>query len=101
LGGQEIIDEVGIHAIRARNSELTEHLITRLEDAGFRIRGAATPERRSALVMVHHDAPAAAVKALADENIIVDSRPGYVRVSPHFYNTIEEVEQFVDVLKRA
>ncbi|HSJ08951.1 MAG TPA: aminotransferase class V-fold PLP-dependent enzyme, partial [Longimicrobiales bacterium] len=76
LGGQEIIDEVGIHVIRARNSELTEHLIARLEGAGFRIRGAATPELRSALVMVHHDAPAAAVKALADENIIVDSRPG-------------------------
>ena len=35
---------------------------------------------------------------LADHDIIVDSRPGYVRVSPHFYNTHDELDRFVDVL---
>ena len=36
-----------------------------------------------------------AVARLAKEGIIVDDRPGCVRVSPHFYNTPEEVEALV------
>lgn len=99
LGGQSIIDEVGVPAIRARNSELTEYLLARLEDAGFRVRGGATPEARSALVMIHHADPAAAVSHLAAHDIIVDARPGYVRVSPHFYNTRDELDHFVATLR--
>jgi kynureninase len=98
LGGQSIIDEIGVSAIRARNSELTEHLLQRLADRGFTVRGAADAPRRSALVMVRHEDPAGAVRRLAEAGIIVDARPGYVRVSPHFYNTFEEVDLFVDVL---
>lgn len=101
LGAQEIIDEIGVPAIRARNSELTEHLLARLADRGFTVRGAARPEDRSALVMVRHEDPHAAVARLAGANIIVDARPGHVRVSPHFYNTFDEVDLFVDVLEGA
>jgi kynureninase len=101
LGGQSIIDEVGMQALRARNSELTEYLLDRLHEHGLRIRGAATPADRSALVMIHHDEPAAAVRHLADAGIIVDSRPGYVRVSPHFYNTRDELDHFITTLREA
>ena len=97
LGGQEIVDEVGIDAIVERNRHLTDHLITRCEERGFRLR-LAGPDRRSAIVMVHHDDPPGAVRHLADHDVIVDHRPGYVRVSPHFYNTEEEVDRCVDVL---
>lgn len=98
LGGQDIIDQIGVVPIRERNSDLTEHLLVRLEDAGLRFRGAADASARSALVMIPHDDPAGAVQRLADHDIIVDSRPGYVRVSPHFYNTHDEIDRFVQVL---
>jgi kynureninase len=98
LGGQEIIDEIGVPAIRARNSQLAEYLIDGLHERGFRIRGAATPPERSALIMVRHPDPAAAVASLADHDIIVDARPGHVRVSPHFYNTHDEIDRFLTVL---
>lgn len=98
LGGQSIIDEAGMTAIRRRNSELTEHLLDRLAERGFRVRGAAAPQDRSALVMIEHRRHAAAVQHLADAGIIVDHRPGYVRVSPHFYNTPEELDLFVETL---
>ena len=101
LGGQQIIDEIGVTQIRARNAELTEHLLARLADAGLRVRGAREPRQRSALVMIEHADPASAVRTLADARIIVDYRPGYVRVSPHFYNTPDELDHFVDVLARA
>jgi kynureninase len=101
LGGQDIIDEIGVPAIRARNIELTEHLLTGLRGRGFEIRGAAHTADRSAIVMIRHAEPTAAVQHLAAHGIIVDSRPGFVRVSPHFYNTTEELDHFIDVLARA
>jgi selenocysteine lyase/cysteine desulfurase len=101
LGGQDIIDEIGVVPIRERNSDLTEHLLVRLDAHGMRFRGASDARARSALVMIPHDEPVRAVQHLADQGIIVDSRPGYVRVSPHFYNTHDEIDRFVDVLADA
>jgi selenocysteine lyase/cysteine desulfurase len=92
LGGQSIIDEVGMAAIRDRNRSLTERLIAAVRANGFNVRCAAHPDARSAIVMVAHDDPGAAVAALSARNIIVDWRPGYVRVSPHFYNTEAEID---------
>lgn len=97
LGGQEIVDEVGIAAIAARNAALTARLVERCRDAGFSLR---LPEaaHRSAIVMVRHPDPAGAVAHLATRGIIVDHRPGHVRVSPHFYNTEDEVDRCVEAL---
>ncbi len=100
LGGQEIIDEIGVAAIRQRNQELTERLIERAGDAGFRFRMAPDPEARSAIVMIAAADPGDAVRHLGQAGIIVDARPGHVRVSPHFYNTSAEIDQVVDELAR-
>ncbi len=98
LGGQEIVDEIGMLQIRGRNAALTELLIERVQANGFAVRCAADAERRSAIVMIEHGDPAGAVAHLAGRGIIVDHRPGYVRVSPHFYNTEEEIERITHEL---
>ena len=95
LGGQEVVDEVGMEVIRARNVELTERLVEGCGGAGFSSRVSGCREARSAIVLVRHPEPGLAVAALAERGIIVDSRPGVVRVSPHFYNTVDEVDEFV------
>ena len=97
LGGQEIVDEVGIEAIVARNRRLTEHLIGRCQESGMTLR-LADPAHRSAIVMVRHDDPSGAVAHLARRGIIVDHRPGFVRISPHVYNTEEEIDRCVETL---
>ena len=97
LGGQEIIDEAGMPEIIARNRALTDRLIDNATDAGFTLR-LPSPEHRTAIVMIHHDDPPAAVRHLAEHGVIVDHRPGFVRVSPHFYNTDEEVDRCVEAL---
>jgi kynureninase len=98
LGGQEIIDEVGVENIRARNRGLTEQVIERVRAAGFSVRAAGTSDARSAIIMVAHPDPARAVQHLASHNIIVDWRPGHVRFSPHFYNSEAELDQAIDRL---
>ncbi len=99
LGGQEIIDEIGLPAIRKRNSQLTEMLIEQTRRAGFRLRTAPTPDTRSAIVMIAHPDPSGAVAHLAEHDIIVDWRPGHVRISPHFYNNEEELALVVRLLE--
>ncbi|MFW5950813.1 MAG: aminotransferase class V-fold PLP-dependent enzyme [Gemmatimonadota bacterium] len=99
LGGQSIIDEIGVPAIRERNRSLTERLIAAARDAGFELRVASDADARSAIVMVAATDPHAAVTHLAGAGIIVDARPGYVRISPHFYNTEEEVDRVVSELR--
>ncbi len=97
LGGQEIIDEVGFDAILERNAMLTARLIDTAVDRGFELR-LAEPDHRTSIVMVRHENPAGAVKHLAANGVIVDYRPGYVRFSPHFYNTTDEVDRSLEVL---
>ena len=99
LGGQEILEEVGWGTVFARNAFLRERLIEGALDAGFGLR--LPPEgHRSGIVMIAQDDPKGAVKALDARGIIVDSRPGYVRVSPHVYNTEDEVDAAVEALVR-
>ena len=100
LGGQELLDEVGWDPVFGRIRALTDRLVEGARAAGFRLRIADDPSRRSGIVMVRHADAAAAVAALADLRIIVDQRPGHVRISPHVYNTEEEVDRVVDELAR-
>jgi selenocysteine lyase/cysteine desulfurase len=99
LGGQEILDEVGWETVFARNAALTERLVQGARAAGFSLRVAQDPAHRSAIVMLALDDPKGAVAHLDRAGIVVDARPGHVRVSPHVYNTEDEVDQAVDALR--
>ncbi len=96
LGGGALIEEIGVDRIRERDARLTEWLIDRARGAGLELRVAPTPEARSAIVMVRDDDAHTTVSRLAGRGIIVDARPGYVRLSPHFYNTEAEIDAAVD-----
>ena len=99
LGGQEIVDEVGMDTIRARNVMLSDRLVDGCRAAGFSPRVSDAPSARSAIITVRHPEPASAVAHLARRNIVVDSRPGVVRASPHFYNTTDEIDEFLEGLR--
>jgi selenocysteine lyase/cysteine desulfurase len=97
LGGLEYIDEIGIPAIRRVTAALTEDLIGKARERGFRPHIAARADERSAIVMLPAADPAAAVRHLAAGGIIGDARPGHVRLSPFFYNVQDD---YVTALER-
>ena len=99
LGGQELLEEVGMDLVYARIRALADRVADALLSDGFVLRRSADPSARSGIVMVRHDDPARAVRALDAQDIVVDHRPGHVRVSPHVYNTEAEVDQFVAALR--
>ncbi len=90
LGGLEMFARAEPRKAFERIAALTGDLVARLDEAGFELKMARDPARRSAIVMVRHADAAGAVRALAQQGIIVDYRAGYVRISPHFYNTPDE-----------
>ena len=87
-------------AIREVVSELTEDLIERARGHGLQPRVAARPQDRTAIVMIPAADPQAAVRRLADARIVVDARPGHVRISPFFYNTVEDNAAAIETLIR-
>ena len=97
--GYEIVAEIGVPAIREKSMRLTRRLMDLAKEAGFRINTPESDAERGGAVIV--DVPNG--KAVADElirrDVIVDYRPGAgIRMAPHFYNTLEEIEHAMHVL---
>jgi len=99
LGGLDVLEEVGAAQVRRDTMALTEDLIARARAAGLEPRVAATPEARSGIVMLPSADAARDIRRLAAANIIVDARPGHVRVSPYFYNIPDDYLPLVELLK--
>ncbi len=67
---------------------------------GWALRSPEEEDRRSSIVMLALEQPAEIVNQLAARRFIVDHRPGLVRISPYFYNTIAENEAIVEEISR-
>jgi selenocysteine lyase/cysteine desulfurase len=100
LGGLDVIEELGTEEIRRRTMLLTEDFIETARAAGLRPKVSADPARRSAIVMLPSDDPARDVRRLAAQRIVVDARPGHVRVSPYFYNVADDGRAAIECLTR-
>jgi kynureninase len=96
--GLEIINEIGPQNLRRRASMLNQDLIDRLRQRGYRLRIPQNSEQHASITILEAEDPMGITRALADRRIIVDKRPGAVRISPYFYNTVEENEILVQAL---
>ncbi|HIE39434.1 MAG TPA: aminotransferase class V-fold PLP-dependent enzyme [Anaerolineales bacterium] len=99
LSAVELLLEVGVEAIHARTLHLTDRLIADLERRGYRVASNLDPARRSAIVSfaVPGD-PQAAHARLQGAGVAVSLRETYIRVSPHGYNTEDEIARVGQVL---
>jgi kynureninase len=98
-GGLDIVREISVERICERTRYLTNDLIARAREHGWTARAPNEPEQRSSIVMLELEQPQDIVKELVARHIITDSRPGLLRVSPYFYNTIEENAIVVDAIE--
>lgn len=82
----------------SHTARLVERLQEGLQELGYELITPRDPERRAAVVTFRHPEPLEAAKKLYAHDIIVSARPGRIRVSPHFYNTMDEVEALLETL---
>jgi kynureninase len=67
---------------------------------GWTVNSPTDVDRRGGSVMIGVSDGAAMVKDLAARKVFVDSRPGAgLRISPHFFNNDDEVEEALSVLQ--
>jgi len=99
--GYEIINEIGVPAIREKSIRQTTRLIDLAEEAGFRVNTPRDPARRGGVVILEVENGKEAVRELARRDVLVDYRPGAgIRVAPHFYTTDEELEHTVEEVRQ-
>ncbi|HEU5368954.1 MAG TPA: hypothetical protein VFU69_10835, partial [Ktedonobacterales bacterium] len=99
-GGLEMVLEIGVQRIYERTCALTNDLVERVKAKGWPLRSPEEEDRRSSIVMLALDRPDDIVEQLVARRFIVDYRPGLVRISPYFYNTLAENEAIVEEISR-
>jgi kynureninase len=99
LPGLQIIEEVGVPTIQAESQRRTERMIDFALERGWKVNSPRDVNQRGGSVMIYVADGPAMVGRLAERKVFVDCRPGVgLRVSPHFFNTDEEVRDAMEIL---
>jgi kynureninase len=99
LPGLEVIETVGIPEIARESQRRTERMIEFALEHGWQLNTPRPVSERGGSVMIGVKDGPAIVEQLADKKVFVDCRPSAgLRLSPHFFNTDEEVEEAMAIL---
>ncbi len=96
--GISLLREVGVDAVRERHMRLSQRLVDGAREQGWRLRCPTDATRRTSIVTLEHPDPASAVGALGAAGCIADFRPGIIRLSPHYFNTLAEMDRTLELL---
>src|SRR3954466_921246 len=98
--GYDVIEEIGVEAIRERSLGLTDHLIGLADAAGFEVTSQRDPARRGASVTIRVPGFEGVHKELAEREILCDFRPDVgLRLGPHFFNNEDELDHAVSQIE--
>jgi kynureninase len=99
--GYEIVNEIGVSAIRAKSQRQTQLLITLADAANLSVRSPRDPAQRGGTIILSvPDSDGTAIVAeLGRRQILVDFRPGAgIRIAPHFYTSDDEIAHTIHEL---
>jgi kynureninase len=98
--GLKIISEVGVDRIREKSKRQTARLIELADQHGWRVNTPRDPEQRGGTVSIEMPDSSAVCRELLNRDILVDYRPkAGVRMSPHFYNTDDELKIAINAVE--
>lgn len=99
----DVFADVGMERVEGQIKALTDRLASGLEDRGYRLAARRGADDWSGVVSFsseRHD-PEALHARLEQARVSTSVREGRVRVSPHFYNTADEIDALVAALPTA
>jgi selenocysteine lyase/cysteine desulfurase len=88
-------------AVAERVLQLTDHLCDRAASAGLTVFSSRVGGDRSGIVSLESPGrdPKALMKRCREADVIVNVRGGRLRVSPHCYNTPDDLDRFLDAVR--
>jgi selenocysteine lyase/cysteine desulfurase len=93
--------DFGVENIKRRIMKLTDHLIDAVKDLGLELQTPEEKQCRSGIVNFKIGKPQKLVEKLRKKGIVISARAHGLRISPHFYNTEEEIDTLVEEIKGA
>jgi selenocysteine lyase/cysteine desulfurase len=97
----ELLLGIGVAAVAERLLTLTDYLCAEAQKAGLTVYSSRRTGEQSGIVSLI--VPGADLRTLVRrcraEGIIINQRAGRIRVSPHCYNTVEEIDRLLRVLR--
>jgi selenocysteine lyase/cysteine desulfurase len=96
-----LLRETGIKRIAAYLSELTDYLCERLANSHYKIISSRLEGEKSQIVCIEHSGEwtsMALYQHLRKQSIIAAPRGTRLRISPHLYNTTEDIDALVEAL---
>jgi selenocysteine lyase/cysteine desulfurase len=90
--GLKFLLEVGVDNAWKVSSQLHDQLRAGVKEIGGICATPDGPGEHGPMLAVASNDEHALVDAMAKDNVVVSSRDGNVRISPHFYNNSEDVE---------
>ena len=94
--------DIGMPRVRERSVSMTQPLLEAALERGFTVRSPRDPAQRGGHVTIDPGDSARVHDALIARGIVVDHRPGVgIRVSPHFYNSLDEALGVLDAMSEA
>ncbi len=98
--GYEIVNEIGVAAIREKSKRQTQRLIALADAAGITVRSPRDPEQRGGTVILEVPNGREVTAEMGRRQILIDYRPGAgIRIAPHFYTTDDEIAHTVGTLE--
>ena len=99
----QLLQEIGVSSIAAAVLDITDHLCERLEAMGLRVASPGVGEERSGIVSFEFPAEdlVAVRRHCLQRGVALATRAGRIRVSPHGYNTREDVDRLIEALQTA
>jgi selenocysteine lyase/cysteine desulfurase len=97
----KILGNVGASSIASYLEGLTDHLCERLKGKDYQLVSSREHDQKSQIVCIYPRANTSAMRLyglLKSHNIITAPRLDRLRIAPHFYNTIDEINTLVEAL---
>ena len=89
----------GIENVRRKIMKLTDHLMQAAEDEGLKLQTPKEKQCRSGIVNFKINEPERLARKLEKKGIIVSVSAQGIRVSPHYYNTTDEIDRLMEETK--
>ncbi len=97
----KLLHETGAQNIQKHLEQLSDHLCDSLGGKNYNIISSRANGEKSAIVCIKHRDRIPANKIAAEleaNNIIVSPRGDRVRIAPHFFNNVEDIERLIEAL---
>ena len=96
--GMEIVTDIGIDRIRAWHEVLARRLIDGGRARGLALHGTSDVSRKTATTAFVVDDSHAVEAAMRARGVLPSARGSVIRLAPHYYNSIADVDTALDVL---